>query len=79
MSVQAVFEKLRSALEAARIPYFVTGSFASSAHGVPRATNDIDIVISPTREQLEASLERAEKKYRPIGVPKKENEKKETA
>ncbi len=39
------------------VPYFVTGSFASSAHGVPRSTNDIDIVISPTREQLRALLD----------------------
>ena len=53
MSVTAVFEKLRAALDAAGIPYFVTGSFASSAHGVPRATNDIDIVIAPSRQQLE--------------------------
>jgi hypothetical protein len=56
LSVKDVFEKLRAALEAAEIPYFVTGSFASSAHGVPRATNDIDIVISPTRDQLRALL-----------------------
>lgn len=56
MSVKPVFEKLRSALESAGIPYFVTGSFASSAHGVPRSTNDIDIVIAPTREQLHALL-----------------------
>jgi len=35
----------------------VTGSFASSAHGIPRATNDIDIVISPTPEQLRAFLD----------------------
>jgi hypothetical protein len=56
LSVRDVFEKLRAALEAAGIPYFVTGSFASSAHGVPRATNDIDIVISPTREQLNALI-----------------------
>lgn len=56
MSVKDVFDKLRTALEAAGIPYFVTGSFASSAHGVPRATNDIDIVISPTREQLDVLL-----------------------
>jgi len=57
VSVKAVFEKLRAALETAGIPYFVTGSFASSAHGVPRSTNDIDIVIAPTREQLNALLE----------------------
>lgn len=52
-----MFEKLRAALEAAGIPYFVNGSFASSAHGIPRATNDIDIVIAPTREQLHALLD----------------------
>lgn len=57
MSVKALFEKLREALESANIPYFVTGSFASSAHGVPRSTNDIDIVIAPTREQLTVLLD----------------------
>lgn len=34
----------------------VTGSYASSAHGVPRATNDIDIVIAPTVDQLRALI-----------------------
>jgi hypothetical protein len=29
-----------------------TGSFASSYHGAPRATQDIDVVIAPTAEQL---------------------------
>lgn len=57
MSVTIVFEKLRAALEVAGIPYFVTGSFASSAHGIPRATNDIDIVIAPSRQQLEQLLQ----------------------
>ena len=56
MSVQSVFEKLRAALDAVCIPYFVTGSFASSAHGIPRSTNDIDIVIAPSRQQLEQLL-----------------------
>jgi hypothetical protein len=32
----------------------LTGSFASSYHGVPRATQDIDIVISPTIDQIRA-------------------------
>jgi hypothetical protein len=58
LSVQAVFERVRAALESAKIPYMVTGSFASSAHGTPRATNDIDIVIAPTPAQLLALLER---------------------
>lgn len=57
MSVRAILEKLRDALVAAEIPYFVTGSLASSAHGVPRSTNDIDIVISPSRQQLEKLLQ----------------------
>lgn len=57
MSAQVVFEKLRVALEKAGIPYFVSGSFASSAHGIPRSTNDIDIVIAPTGEQLKVLLE----------------------
>jgi hypothetical protein len=56
LSVKAVFEKVRAALDAVGIPYFVTGSFASSAHGVPRSTNDIDIVIAPSRVQLEELL-----------------------
>jgi hypothetical protein len=57
LSAKAVFEKLRLALESSGVSYFVTGSFASSAHGVPRSTNDIDIVIAPTPQQLSALLE----------------------
>jgi len=57
MNVAGVFEQLRAALEAAQIPYFVTGSFVSSTHGVPRSTNDIDILIAPTARQLNALLE----------------------
>lgn len=34
----------------------VTGSYASSIHGVARATQDIDIVIQTTRDQLLALL-----------------------
>lgn len=57
MSVTSLFEKLRAALEAAHVPYFVTGSFASSAHGIPRSTNDIDIIIAPTPDQLGALMD----------------------
>jgi hypothetical protein len=31
----------------------LAGSFASTYHGDPRTTNDIDLVIDPTREALE--------------------------
>ena len=32
------------ALDAMEIPWFLTGSIASSVHGIPRSTNDLDIV-----------------------------------
>ena len=35
----------------------LTGSYASAVHGTPRATQDIDIVIGPSRAQLETLLE----------------------
>jgi hypothetical protein len=39
-------------LEAAGIPYMITGSVASSFHGEPRATRDLDIVIDPAPSAL---------------------------
>ena len=50
---QAVARLVRQ-LEALGIPYMVAGSVASSHHGLPRATNDADIVVDPTPEALEA-------------------------
>lgn len=44
--------RVTTALEMHGVPYMLTGSLASSMYGIPRATNDIDIVIAPTREQL---------------------------
>ena len=41
-------------LERLGIPYHVGGSIASSAHGMYRASADIDVVIDPTSTQLEA-------------------------
>jgi hypothetical protein len=40
-------------LEGLGIPYMVTGSMASSHHGHPRSTHDIDVVIDPTPAGLE--------------------------
>jgi len=36
------------------IPHMLAGSFASTYHGDPRTTNDIDFVIDPGRDALEA-------------------------
>jgi hypothetical protein len=44
--------RVTAALDANGIPYMLTGSVASSMYGIPRATNDVDVVISPTRQQL---------------------------
>ena len=41
-------------LERLAIPYHVGGSVASSAHGMYRASADVDVVIDPTPAQLEA-------------------------
>lgn len=58
MSLRDAFESLRDALEDVGVPYMVTGSIASSVHGVPRATQDIDVIIEPTREQLAELMDR---------------------
>jgi hypothetical protein len=52
MTTHEVLQRIVGALERAGIPSMLTGSFASSYHGMPRATQDIDIVISPTADQL---------------------------
>lgn len=41
-----------NALERIGIPYMVVGSIASSAYGEPRLTQDIDIVIDATADQV---------------------------
>jgi hypothetical protein len=54
VSVEQFFQRVVAELEHAGIPYMVTGSLASAAHGRIRTTEDIDIVIAPTPAQLKA-------------------------
>ena len=54
MSPEEVIRRMAEALDQAQIPYMLTGSFASSYHGTPRSSNDIDFVVAPTAEQLRA-------------------------
>ena len=56
MTAPEVFRRIVDALDRAEIPYMLTGSFASSYHGVPRATQDIDIVVAPSPDQLRSFL-----------------------
>ncbi len=48
MSEQALLTRIVGALDRAGVPYMLTGSIVSSAQGVPRASHDVDIVISVT-------------------------------
>jgi hypothetical protein len=52
VTASEVFRRILGAVDSAGIPYMLTGSFASSYHGAPRATQDIDLVIAPARMQL---------------------------
>ena len=52
MSVSEVFHRITSALGEAGIAYMLAGSFASAYYGAPRTTQDIDLVIASTAEQL---------------------------
>lgn len=51
-----VLRRILQILESANIPYMLTGSFASSIHGSPRATQDIDLVIAPNPISLDDLL-----------------------
>ena len=47
MNLAALLAGTIARLERAGVPYMITGSVASSYHGEPRATRDLDIVIDP--------------------------------
>lgn len=57
MNAAAAFlAKVTTALESSGVPYMLAGSFASSHHGAPRATQDIDIVVDPSSDSLDKFL-----------------------
>ena len=58
MSVSDVFRRITQALDDAGIAYMLSGSFASAYYGVPRSTQDIDLVIEATPDQLRALVQR---------------------
>ena len=63
MTYASLLGRIVSLLEESEIAYMVTGSVASSFHGRPRATFDLDIVIDPTQRQLEEFLSRLGDEY----------------
>jgi len=52
MPIQKALQKLVDTINSLRIPYMIGGSLASSAHGIFRATNDIDIVAAMSEEHI---------------------------
>lgn len=54
MTTQRDFlDRLIALLDSIRVPYMVAGSLGSSFYGRPRATQDVDIVVAPSEDQLE--------------------------
>jgi len=54
--LKELLQRVVPALQRANVPFMIAGTFASAAHGLPRATQDVDIVIDPTAEGLDALL-----------------------
>ena len=52
MTFGELLATLIDGMERAGVPYMITGSLASSYHGEPRTTRDVDIVIDPEPEAL---------------------------
>ncbi len=50
-------------LEELGIPYHLGGSHASSVHGIPRQTQDIDLVVDPTEEAVRRLVDRIRSAY----------------
>ncbi len=57
MSVEEVAQLVLQSLEAHKIEYMIVGSLASNLHGVPRATQDADIVIECDKFSLNSFID----------------------
>ena len=49
--LQGLLRRLVELLEGAGVPFMIAGSFASAAHGLPRTTQDLAVVIDPPSTQ----------------------------
>ncbi|MCZ7662949.1 MAG: hypothetical protein M5U22_08490 [Thermoleophilia bacterium] len=63
MTQVRVLTEVLEILERLGIPYMIVGSFASGFHGEFRATQDADLVIDPTPDQLRAFLTRVSEDF----------------
>jgi hypothetical protein len=49
---QAALERLLEVLDKLEIPYLIGGSVAAAVHGIPRFTNDVDLVVDLAIERV---------------------------
>ena len=66
MGEREILDDITRLLTKNNIPYLLTGSFAVSYYGVPRATHDIDLVIEVDRENypnLKKAINGLDKSY----------------
>lgn len=60
--VDSLTHFLRS-VNSTHIPYMITGAYAVSYYGMPRATHDVDVVIAITAEDVEKICKGLKKNY----------------
>jgi hypothetical protein len=60
VSLERLLRVLTTALDAAGIPFMITGSVAAAFHGASRATMDVNLVIDPSLRSLEDFVARVE-------------------
>ena len=63
MSQRDFLESVITLLTRNGIPFMVAGSMGSAHYGEPRSTNDIDIVIDPTEEQLQQFVSQVSERF----------------
>jgi hypothetical protein len=62
-TLAGAFGRLLAVLDRMEIPYEVGGSVASSAHGIPRTTLDVDIVVDLKPEQIDGFVEEVRQEF----------------
>lgn len=63
MSQKKFLKTIIELLSGAKIAYMISGSIGSGFYGRPRATNDADIIVDLTREQLLAFIQSLGDRY----------------
>ena len=61
------FSDMLSALSAEGVEYLLIGAYAMAAHGVPRATGDIDVWVRPSPENADRVLRALARFGAPMG------------